>query len=56
MRRLLIFSVVAFAAATQGAVIEEIRVPSPSMGKDIPACVVLPDKYDADPGMAFSTV
>jgi len=56
MRRLLIFSVAAFAAATQGAVIEDIRVPSPSMGKDIPACVVLPDKYAADPGMAFSTV
>lgn len=47
-----------FAAilVARGATIEEIRIPSPSMGKEIPACVVLPDKYAADPGMAFSVV
>lgn len=42
--------------AANAAVLEKIAIPSAAMGKEIPANVILPDKYARDPGANWPTV
>jgi enterochelin esterase-like enzyme len=44
------------ACTARAAVIEEISVPSGSMNTNVPAAVVLPEKYRLDPGRMFDVV
>ena len=47
-KRLVLFITFCSAGLSFGGIVSEVSIPSESMGKDIPASIIFPDRYDAD--------
>ena len=56
MQKTIVFALLSLVLAGNGAVLEKIKVYSPSMKKDVPVGVMLPDKYFTDPGAEWPVV